>query len=461
MEKSNISDVIDSLIIIPDTNILLYLYKCSFNSSQNIVELLNKVKDKVLVPSRVYKEYMAHKDEEQAKIDRKYDNFTKELKNQVKELKGKIKGRISESRKYGFPDCDTLETGINTLLDNTVQTISMYESSLLSEKQNKSVQIASVEQLLQFWDHQEKIMKEPDICKIMEYVREGEFRYRYKIPPGYMDEEEKDKEIKKDGNKDSFENRIRKYGDLFVWKEVISIGKKILGEKTILFLTNDVKEDWWVLKGEQNSKEAVRMRDELYKEFYEEVGNNKIEFITLSNFYEAFSQYYKICDIKTALELDIDLYIRGYILSKYQLNIEEHIKGELEKIDLEEINPEYYDAIMPLFAISDMSIKEINLHYDDAGETAIYDLVIKAITSSESVLRNDGETISWLVDLELEITLLAQVQRDLNNLEDDGLVFSSFYVGILSEKDAWDIYMEAEGDLRMESNDAAENYYNH
>lgn len=34
MEKSEIGTNIDKLVIILDTNILLYLYKCSFNASQ-------------------------------------------------------------------------------------------------------------------------------------------------------------------------------------------------------------------------------------------------------------------------------------------------------------------------------------------------------------------------------------------------------------------------------------------
>lgn len=84
MEKSEIGTNIDKLVIILDTNILLYLYKCSFNASQNIVELFSKVKEKVVIPSRVYKEYLVHKDEEQAKIDRKYDSFTRDLKKQGK-----------------------------------------------------------------------------------------------------------------------------------------------------------------------------------------------------------------------------------------------------------------------------------------------------------------------------------------------------------------------------------------
>lgn len=51
MEKNEIGTNIDKLVIILDTNILLYLYKCSFNTSQNIVELFSKVKEKVVIPS--------------------------------------------------------------------------------------------------------------------------------------------------------------------------------------------------------------------------------------------------------------------------------------------------------------------------------------------------------------------------------------------------------------------------
>ena len=159
MEKSNIPEIIDNLIIIPDTNILLYLYKCSFNSSQNIVELLNKVKDKIVVPYRVYEEYMAHKDGEQAKTDKKYDSFTKDLKSQVKEVNGKMSGSISESRKYGFPNCDQLEIRIRAYLEKISEAISDYETSLSSEKQQKSVQIANVEQLIQLWKTDAKILE--------------------------------------------------------------------------------------------------------------------------------------------------------------------------------------------------------------------------------------------------------------------------------------------------------------
>ena len=93
----------------------------------------------------------------------------------------------------------------------------------------------NVAQLIRYWNEQGKIKSEPTIVQLMEYIKEGEFRFRYKMPPSYKDEEEKDKEVKKDSKKDNFEGRIRKYGDLFVWKEIIDIGKERKDECIVIF----------------------------------------------------------------------------------------------------------------------------------------------------------------------------------------------------------------------------------
>lgn len=455
MEKGDIAGIIDNLIIIPDTNILLYLYKCSFNASKNIVDLLNKVKDKVIIPNRVYEEYISHKDNEQAKIDKKYDNFTKDLRNQVDGLKRKVGSSISESRKYEFPDCDALETGINTWIDKIKNSITAYESSLSSEKQNKSVQITNVEQIIQYWSNQQRIRQKPSITEILEYIKEGEFRYRYKMPPGYMDED-KDKVSK--GEIDSFETRIRKYGDLFVWKEILSIGSGANGNK-VLFLTNDAKEDWWVLKGEQ--KDVVCMRDELLQEYLGTVGNDNIEFMNLSKFYELFSDYYKICDIKTTLELEYDAYVRGLLYGKYRDEIESKMEAEAEKIEWEDINPDFYNINAPDIEIYGFDISEITLHYDDDGETAFYDVLISSEPFFAEISRSEGEQHFWLGDVEVIGNLVIQIQRDLRNLDEDGLSIEDFSYDILSCRDAWDVLRERELDARAERDDALEEYYMH
>lgn len=460
MEKNEIGTIIDNLIIIPDTNILLYLYKCSFNTSQNIIDLLGKVKEKTIIPSRVYKEYLAHKDEEQAKIDRKYDTFTKDLKKQVNELKDKINGSISESRKYDFPDCDALETGIGTFLSKISLAITAYENSLSSEKQNKSIQIANVEQLIQYWSNQGKINSEPTIVQLMEYVKEGEFRFRYKMPPGYKDEDEKDKEVKKDSKKDNFEGRIRKYGDFFVWKEILKVGKERENEY-LIFLTNDVKEDWWVLRGEQNNKEPVCMREELRKEYIAITDSDKIEFMTLSKFYELFSDYYKICDIKTTLELDYQSYVQGQVHTKYQEQIEEEIINNFKTIDLGEVIDNFDDIIEPNVDIDDVSIEEITLHYDDDGETAIYDVKIGATTLPIEISKADEGNVSWIAEIKLKGFIFIEIQRDLRNLDESGFSVKSFSYDVLSNRDSREVFFEMEEDALAEAMDALENYYNH
>lgn len=457
MEKGDIAGVIDNLIIIPDTNILLYLYKCSFNASKSIVDLLNKMRDKVIIPNRVYEEYLSHKGSEQDKIDKKYDTFTKDLKNQVDVLKRKVGSSISESRKYEFPDCDTLEIGINTWIDKIKNSITVYEQSLSSEKQNKAIQITNVEQIIHYWKNQQKIRQKPSITEILEYIKEGEFRYRYKMPPGYMDEDkDKDKTSKKE--KETFETKIRKYGDLFVWKEILSIGNSIDGSK-VLFITNDAKEDWWILKGEQ--KDVVRMRDELLEEYVAIVGNNNIEFMNLSKFYELFSDYYEICDIKTTLELEYESYVRGLLYGKYRDEIEEKIRDEARKIEWEDINPDFYNIDAPDIEIYGFDISEITLHYDDDGETAFYDVQISSEPFFAEISRREGEQLFWLGDVEIIGNLKIQIQRDLRNLDEDGLSIEDFSYDVLSCRDAWDVLNEREQNAKAEMDDTLEEYYRH
>lgn len=81
---------------------------------------------------------------------------------------------------------------------------------------------------------------------------EGRERYKSKVPPGYKDEKEKT------GN-DAF-------GDLVIWKELIEQAKT--EKKPLIFVTDDAKEDWWLLQDDK----TVGPRPELLKEFAQEAG---------------------------------------------------------------------------------------------------------------------------------------------------------------------------------------------
>jgi len=69
----------------------------------------------------------------------------------------------------------------------------------------------------------------PELDKI---CAEGEQRYKRKIPPGY-----------KDASKDAGEDPTRPYGDLILWKQILEKSKA--ENKSIIFVLDDRKEDWW------------------------------------------------------------------------------------------------------------------------------------------------------------------------------------------------------------------------
>jgi len=66
--------------------------------------------------------------------------------------------------------------------------------------------------------------------QLEEIYKEGEKRYKLKIPPGYSDAK---KEV---------ENK--KYGDLIIWKQILEKAKRV--DSAILFITGDKKEDWFL-----------------------------------------------------------------------------------------------------------------------------------------------------------------------------------------------------------------------
>lgn len=94
--------------------------------------------------------------------------------------------------------------------------------------------------------------------------KEGEERYGKKIPPGFKD-------IKKDGDLD-------KFGDLIIWKDMIAKAKE--EKRPIVFISDDVKEDWWWLyRGRK-----LGPRPELVEEFQSETEGQEFLIYEFANF---------------------------------------------------------------------------------------------------------------------------------------------------------------------------------
>ncbi len=83
---------------------------------------------------------------------------------------------------------------------------------------------------------------------------QAELRFERHVPPGWEDEGKKD--------------YIKRYGDIILWFQLIDYART--QKKPIIFITDDVKQDWW-LAGEE-AQGPIRPRPELVQEMYREAG---------------------------------------------------------------------------------------------------------------------------------------------------------------------------------------------
>jgi hypothetical protein len=159
---------------------------------------------------------------------------------------------------------DVLNEGYDILLNDTAKQI----DEKIKELDEKSSSDNFRERLDKYFSHGTPYPYE----ETLEIIKEGRFRYQNEIPPGYEDEK------KKIG--------FQMYGDLLLWFQIIDYARE--KQKPIIFVTNDVKVDWWQ-QGDNNQISDVP-RHELLFEFRDK-SKQKIWFYTIDRLIFKSNQY--------------------------------------------------------------------------------------------------------------------------------------------------------------------------
>ena len=94
--------------------------------------------------------------------------------------------------------------------------------------------------------------------------------------------------LKKSEGQKKPEELIRYLGDYFIWKEIIN--DVLNKEKNALFITSDLKEDWWEIPKKEYDLISYEARRELIEEFSELTGK-RIEFIPFDLFVSFLESY--------------------------------------------------------------------------------------------------------------------------------------------------------------------------
>lgn len=348
-------------IFVFDTNTLLNMYRYRRDTVDKYFEVLSelKIKNKLWIPHQVGFEFYENRITVISNYEKSYDAILDILKS--------TKDSIDKDYKnHPFLDWEELKGNIDKGLETVIKDI--------SKKKQSHPKLLDKDDIL------EKINNLFNSCvgecfddkKLIEIKKNGEIRYSKKIPPGFKD-------AKKDDDK--------KYGDLILWKQIIEKAK--VTKKPIIFISGDVKEDWWL---EKDGKRIMPL-PQLKKEIYDEA---EVDFhiYTADRFLEYYQQEYPnqsidkifIDEVRKIRELEEkkmtmarkelseyelhrrNLFVHGRFEENRHLYME--IEMQLNELIHLDIESKYFDELRHLFHrysifIERLHVKERNEEFHD------------------------------------------------------------------------------------------------
>jgi len=260
-------------LIVPDTNVLLTLYRLPEDTRGKLLEILGGLKERLFVPYQVGVEFqrgrLAVIDEQMktyAEVEEAIKGFATAVGKEVREhprldredLEGRITKALAPVKRHldklrdGHPDplTDGDPLGADTVRDAL--------EPLLAGRVGEPSDLADV-------------------------AKDGSKRYAHKVPPGWADEKKPDPE---------------RYGDLVIWLDVIDRAKD--EDKPVILVTEDRKEDWWWIR---NGK-TIGPQPQLVEEMQEKA-DQRFWMYTLGPFMEEAAKFLGI-ELKDAERDDVE-----------------------------------------------------------------------------------------------------------------------------------------------------------
>lgn len=253
-------------IFVWDTSAICSLYSLTPQAKETFVNILEELKDRIWIPARVSVEYERHRKEMVGQIiseHYKYPEFLSthylgKLDDFIKKIKANEYYHPQIS-KENITELESLQKSAGEILDK----IRIVTENCMNEGKEKVMKDANhdiINEAISELEHGEAFT----FKEIMDIIREGDIRYKNMVPPGYMDQEQK--------------KSIDRFGDLIIWKEICHYASE--KRKPVIFICNDVKEDWNA--GNGKTGEMVP-REELVEEFHSATSKN-VWFYTLNGF---------------------------------------------------------------------------------------------------------------------------------------------------------------------------------
>lgn len=252
LDKNQIENLWKDSILIFDTNVLFNLYRYSPETSSEFLKTISKLKDRIWLPYQVAFEFHKRRFliiEEQINV---YKEFLKKIENIYSDLENKNRNPF-------------LSENVSKELTEVKSKIDKELALKIKEYENRFGKDNILEKIIEIFSN--NCGEEIPVEKLNSIYKDGDSRYKDDVPPGFGD--------KKKPVPD-------RYGDLIIWYQILE--KAAASKKPIIFITDDGKDDWWLI----HSGKTISPRPELLKEFKNKTGQSchfykPFQFLTYSN----------------------------------------------------------------------------------------------------------------------------------------------------------------------------------
>lgn len=242
-EEKNIFES-DKTIFVFDTNCFFNLYRCEDESRKDFILVVEKIKERLWFPFQVCLEYQRNRISTIKGSLSEIQGVQSEFHKILEQLNKLCSEKSNVNQKY-----KTLHNGLCSLRDKIKTDIHNFIDNDIKPRLIDNDYISSTDAIRNWLDElvESNIGVQLTKDEVDRINKDGEFRYKNKVGPGWGDEKKE---------KEHYFNGVYykgKYGDLYLWKEML---KKASDEdiENIVFITNDEKEDWWYkLDGEQKA----------------------------------------------------------------------------------------------------------------------------------------------------------------------------------------------------------------
>ncbi|GDX05716.1 PIN domain-containing protein [Buttiauxella sp. A111] len=225
----------DSTLFVFDTNCLLNLYRCEDHTREDILKVMKEISSRTWIPFQVGLEYQRKR---RVVIEDSIASL-KKIKNELQQIHSQNILSSGGVKKHLY---NSLNDEISELQNQIKTPIEDYINTKITPRIESKQQISQHDFIRDEIDSiiLDNVGSRPTQEKINSINTEGDQRYKNKIPPGFMD-------IKKSDSYFFSGVEIQaKYGDLYLWKEIIEKSKSD-NIHNVIFICDDLKEDWWFI----------------------------------------------------------------------------------------------------------------------------------------------------------------------------------------------------------------------